>query len=232
MNTTTLTLQQPDQAAMARTADSALAMVESFEVNDATTYELAADELTTIKRKASQLDDQRKAITKPLDDAKKAVMDLFRGPLDLLTRAEGILKGKMLTYQQEEQRKATEARLSAERAAQEERKRLEAEAAQLVAAGRHGEAVVKQAVAEMIVAAPVAVAEAPKVSGVAVRTSVDFEVVDLVQLVQHVAQHPELVGLLTVDSVKLRGYVRGLGTACNLPGVRVFEKASLAAARR
>lgn len=232
MTTTTLTLQQPDQAAMARTADSALAMVESFEVNDATTYELAADELTSIKRKAAQLDDQRKAITKPIDEAKKAVMDLFRGPLELLTKAEGILKGKMLTFQQEEQRKATEARLAAERAAQAERDRLAAEAAKLVAEGRQGEAVVKQAVAEMIVAAPVAVAEPVKVAGVSTRTTVDFEVVDLLQLVQHVAQHPELIGLIVTDSVKLRAYVRGLGTACQLPGVRVFEKASLSAARR
>lgn len=233
MTTTTLTLQQPDQAAMARTADSALAMVESFEVVDATTYELAADELTSIKRKATQLDEQRKSITKPLDDSKKAIMDLFRGPIDLLTRAEGIIKGKMLDFQREEQRKANEARLAAERAAQAERDRLQAEAAQLVAEGRAGEAVVKQAVAEMVVAAPIpSVMEAPKVAGVAMRTTVDFEVVDLLQLVQHIAKHPELISLVTDDSVKLRAYVRGLGTACNLPGVRVFEKASLSAARR
>lgn len=218
---------------MARTADSALAMVKSFEVVDATTYELAADELTTIKRKATQLDEQRKSITKPLDDSKKAIMDLFRGPIDLLTRAEGIIKGKMLDFQREEQRKANEARMAAERAAQAERDRLQAEAAQLVAQGRAGEAVVKQAVAEMVVAAPIpSVMEAPKVAGVSMRSNVDFECVDLHALIRHVAAHPELAGLLTVDSVKLRAYVKGLGTACNLPGVRVFEKASLAAARR
>jgi hypothetical protein len=232
MTTTTLTLQQPDQAAMARSADSALAMVEGFEVNDGATYELAAEELTGIKRRAAALDEQRKSITKPLDDAKKAVMDLFRGPLDLLTRAEGILKGKMLTYQQEEQRKANEARIAAERAAQAERDRLAAEAAKLEAAGRAGEAVVQRAVAEMIVAAAPAVAEAPKVAGVSTRTSVDFEVVDLLQLVQHIAKHPELINLVVEDSVKLRAYVRGLGMACQLPGVKVFEKATLSASRK
>ena len=232
MTTTTLTLQQPDQAAMTRTADSALAMVESFLVNDAVTFELAADELTAIKRKASQLDEQRKAITKPLDDAKKAVMDLFRGPLDLLSKAESILKGKMLTYQQDEQRKAAEQRAAAERAAQAERQRLADEAAKLAAEGRAGEALVKQQVAEMIVAAPVPIVEQPKAAGVSTRTTVDFEVVDMLQLVQHIAQHPELIGLVEADTTKLRSYVRGLGTACQLPGVRVFEKASLAASRK
>lgn len=232
MNTQTLTLERPDQVALTRTAECALALVESFEVNDATTYEIAAEELTSIKRKASTLDEQRKAITKPLDEAKANVMALFRGPLDLLGKAEGILKGKMLTYTQEQQRIAREAQLAAERAAQAERDRLAAEAAKLAAEGRAGEAMVKQQVAEMIVAAPPAVAEPAKVAGVSVRSTVDFEVVDLHALVRHIAAHPELVALLTVDSVKLRAYVRGLGTACQLPGVHVFEKASLAASRK
>ena len=232
MTTQTLTLQQPDQAALTRTADAALALVESFEVHDAATYEIAADELGSIKRKATALDEQRKGITKPLDDAKKAVMDLFRAPLDALTKAEGILKGKMLTYSQEQQRIAREAQLQAERAAQAERDRLAAEAAALAAEGRAGEAMVKEQVAAMVVASPAAVVEAPKIAGLSTRTSVEFEVADMVALVQHIAQRPELVGLLAVDSVKLRAYVRGLGMSCNLPGVRVFEKATLSASRK
>lgn len=235
-DTTTLpesvAIARPDSAAMARSADAALAMVQSFEVNDAATFELAADELKGIKARATKLDEQRKAITGPLDQAKAAVMALFKPPLQLLEQAEGILKGKMLTYQQEEQRKANEARIAAERAAQAERDRLAAEAAKLEAEGRAGEAVVQRAIAEMVVAPAPAVAEPPKVAGVATRTSVEFEVVDLLQLVQHIAKHPELLALVQADSVKLRAYVRGLGMACQLPGVRVFEKAGLSASRK
>jgi hypothetical protein len=231
MTTTTLTLQQPDQAGMARTADSALAMVESFEVADAITYGLASDELKAIKSKAAQLDEQRKAITAPLDAAKKQVMDLFRGPLDLLGKAEELLKSKMLTFQAAEQKKAAEARAEAERAAQAERDRLHAEATALAAAGRDGEALIKAQVAELIVAAAPA-AELPKAAGIATRTTVDFEVMDMLALVQHIATHPELVGLITSDTVKIRAYVKGLGMAARLPGVRVFEKATLAASRK
>jgi hypothetical protein len=229
--TTTITVQQPDQAGMARTADSALAMVESFEVNDATTYGLASDELKAIKSKAAQLDEQRKAITKPLDDAKKSVMDLFRAPLEMLSKAESIIKGKMLDYQAAEQKKAAEARAEAERAAQAERERLNAEATVLAAAGRDGEALIKAQVAELIVAAA-PVAELPKAAGIATRTTVDFEVTDMLALVQHIATHPELVGLIAADNVKIRAYVKGLGLAARLPGVRVFEKATLAASRK
>lgn len=233
MNTTTLTLQQPDSAAMARSADAALSMVESFEVNDATTYELAGEELAAIKKRAAALDEQRKSITRPIDEAKANVMVLFKPPLELLTKAEGILKGKMLAWFQAEQRREQEARRAAEAAAQAERDRLAAEATKLEEQGRAGEAVVQRAVAEMIVAAPPVVqSAAPKLAGVSVRETVDFEVDDLLALVQHVAQHPELIALLQADSVKLRAYVRGLGTACNLPGVRVFTKAGMAASRK
>jgi hypothetical protein len=227
-----LTIARPDGAALTRTADAALAMVHAFAVDSPETYDLAAEELTSIKGRLSKLDEQRKAITKPLDDAKKAVMDLFRGPVAVLEQAEGALKGKMLTYTQDMQRKAAEARAKAEAEAQAQRDALQAEAAALAAEGRTGEAVVREQVAAMVVAVPTVAAEVPKAAGVKVSTSVDFEVVNLHALVVHAAEHPELLQLLQVDSVKLRAYVRGLGTACKLPGVRVFEKQTLAASRR
>lgn len=227
-----VTVQHPTAAALARGADSALALVESFEVVDDATFELGGEELQAIKRKAAALEEQRKAITKPMDDAKKAVMDLFRGPTDLLAKAEGVLKGKLLGYQAEQQRKAAEQRRILEQAAAAERAKLAAEAQRLEAEGRAGEAVVQRAIAEMVVAQPTTVAAAPKVAGLATRTTIEFEVVDLLQLVKHVAAHPELIGLLQADSVRVRSYVKGLGLDTNLPGVRVFEKASLAASRK
>lgn len=222
----------PNAQALSRGAAASLALVNDFEVTDTATFEIAADELKGIKAKAAALDEQRKAITGPLDAAKKAVMDLFRGPLDALGQAENILKGKMLGYQQEQQRKADAARLEAERIAREQRLKLEAEARALAEAGRTGEAAVKEQVAQMVVAAPVAAPAPPAIKGVSTSTTVDFEVDNLLALVQHIAAHPELINLVTADSVKIRAYVKGLGLQCNLPGVRVFNKQSLSASRR
>jgi hypothetical protein len=219
----------PTAAALSRGAASALALVAEFEVTDDPTFEIAADELQAIKAKASALDEQRKSITAPMDAAKKAVMDLFRAPIEALQTAEGILKGKMLAYQQDQQRKANEARLEAERVARAERERLEREAAELAAQGRTGEAAIKEQVAQMVVAAPIMAPEAPAAKGISTRETVEFEVTDLHALIKHVAVRPELVGLLMPDSTKLRAYVRGLGMQCNLDGVRVFVKQSLAA---
>jgi hypothetical protein len=222
-------IARPDQDAMQRGATSALAMVQAFEVTDDATYGLAADELSAIKRKASQLDEQRKAITKPLDDAKAAVMALFRGPLELLSQAEGAIKSKMLAYSTEQRRIADAARMQAERAAQAERDRLAREAAELAAQGRTGEAAIKEQVAQMVVAPPAAVPAPVKAKGIAVRTTLDVRVTDLLALVQHVAKHPELIDMIEPAMPRLRAYGKGLGTRCNLPGVTVVEVESIAA---
>lgn len=76
--------------------------------------------------------------------------------------------------------------------------------------------------------APVTSIASVKAKGASVKTTVDFEVVNLLSLVQHIAAHPELINLVTEDSIKLRAYVRGLGVNAKLPGVRVFEKQSMA----
>lgn len=228
-----ITVEHPTAAALARPGAAALELVEAFEVNDDPTYALAGEELQAIQKRAAALDAQRKAITKPMDEAKAAVMNLFRAPVETLEQAAGILKRKMLAYSDEKARIANEQRLAAEKAAQVERERLQAEADALKAAGRAGEAAVKEQVAQMVVAAPApAPAAAPKVAGVKTTTTVDFEVVDLLALVQHVAAHPELIGLIAADSTKVRAYVRGLGMATKLPGVRVFEKTGIAASRK
>lgn len=219
----------PSAAVLSRGASAALDLVQGFEVVDTPTFEIAADELKAIKSRAAALDEQRKSITAPMDAAKKAVMDLFRSPLEILSEAERLLKSKMLAYQQAEQRKAEEARIAAERAAAEERARIQAEAQQLAAEGRTGEAAVKEQIASLVIAAPVAVPDAPTAKGISTTTTIDFEIVNLLALVQHISQRPELISLIAADTTKVRAYVRGLGMQCNLPGVRVFQKQSLSA---
>lgn len=120
--------ESPDAAGMLTETEGTLTCVKEIHITSAAMYDLAADELRTIKARAKELDEKRKTITVPLDNAKKAVMDLFRRPIELLAEAEGVLKKGMLTYndQQEALRRAEQARLDA--IAKAERERLEAEA--------------------------------------------------------------------------------------------------------
>lgn len=249
-------LTLPDSTALTARAQSALAFIESMPVATADDYSLAADELRAIKTRAKAIEDQRTGITGPINKALKAINDLFRGPAELLERAEAVLKRKMLAYDQEQERIAAENRKRAEEAAAAERRRIEeqaaearrqaqaaaeqaaaaaaagdAQAAQLATAEAQRQAATAQAAsatAQMIVA-PVVLPEKVKATGISTSTRLDFEVTDLQALVQHVAAHPELLALVKADEVKLRAYVKGLGTAAKLPGVRVFEVRGMSA---
>lgn len=240
----------PDSAALTGRAQQALAFIQSFSIDSVETYGLAADELRAIKVRANALEEQRTAITGPINKALKAVNDLFRGPAELLAQGERMLKSKMLGWDQEQERIAAEARRKAEELAATARRKLEEEAAQrqreaeaqaavaakATAAGDDQAASLATAAAQrlqsesqaaattaQLVVAPVVTVERARATGISTSTKIDFQVTDLLLLVQHIAAHPELINLLKADDVKLRAYVKGVGTACALPGVRVFE---------
>lgn len=86
--------------------DSALMLKESGEIiiKDQPHYEEAAGLLQLIKGKAKELEVIRKGITQPLDQAKKAVMDLFRVPQSNYVMAERKLKTAMISYTEEQER--------------------------------------------------------------------------------------------------------------------------------
>jgi ATP-dependent Clp protease ATP-binding subunit ClpA len=224
-----VSVAHPSGAALSRGPAAAIELANYFVVDSAVTFELAGEEVRAIKTKLDFLDTQRKGITKPLDEAKAGVMNLYRGPVEALENAERILKGKMLTFQQAEQQRINAARLEQERLAQAQRDKLDAEARALEAEGRGGEAEVKRVVSSMIVAPPVQTAPAPTAKGISVRTTIDHEVVDIKAAIAHIAAHPDLSHLLMFDSTRLRAYVKGLGLDCKLPGVRVFNSSSVAA---
>lgn len=246
----------PDAGALTARAQGALGFIQSFTIASVEDYGLAADELRAIKVRANTLEKQRTAITGPINAGLKAINDLFRGPGELLAQGERILKSKMLAWDQEQERLAAIERRRAEEVAAAARKKLEDEAAarqaeadkqaelarKAIAAGDEQAAALAQSnadransesqeaaiTAQLVVAAP-AVATIEKTKGISTSKKVDFEVIDLHALVKHISAHPELLALVIADSVKLRAYVKGLGLACNLPGVRVFEERVLSA---
>ena len=105
-------------------AQRALAGATDFTVDSDDMLEVAGEDLRAIKALQKNVEAQRTAITVPLNQALKAINDLFRPAADYLTKAEATLKGAMLTYTTEQQRKAEEARRKAEAEAAAERARL------------------------------------------------------------------------------------------------------------
>lgn len=134
-NLVDLKVSQPDQAIF-KSAINALNMAKAYEIDSADVRDMAARELIKIVSLKKSVDEQRKTITKPIDVAKAAVMDLFRAPTTYLEQAESILKGAITKFDREEnaRRIAEQARL--EEAARQERARLAQEAAARDAAAR------------------------------------------------------------------------------------------------
>jgi chromosome segregation ATPase len=100
-----------------------LSDAEKMEIATRPQYESAADMLKDVKAKAKDLNGRRKDITRPLDKAKKQIMDLFRAPLDKLGKAEKILKRSMNDYVQEQERIRREKEEKLRREAEAERRR-------------------------------------------------------------------------------------------------------------
>ena len=165
-------------------APAMLKKAEAIVILNQSQYESANDVMKVVKTKYKELDTKRKEITKPLDQAKNAVMDLFRQPLELLKQAEATIKKLMIDYadEQDRLRREEQRKLEAKARAEEDRKRkeLEERAKKWAAKGKEGKAeeLLEQA-EEVEVVAPVVAAKVEKPKNVSFRLkySVD-EIVD------------------------------------------------------
>jgi len=134
---------------------------------------------------------------------------------------------------QEQLRLAEQRRLEAEARAQEETRRL-AEAAALEAEGIAEGDEGKLAEAQELVSAPVETPPVfvekavPQVQGLSFRETWDARVTDLLKLIQHVAQHPEHVNLLTPNAKALRQQAQSLKGNMRIPGVQAYSNKNVA----
>ncbi|HAZ61055.1 MAG TPA: hypothetical protein DCY89_05720 [Gammaproteobacteria bacterium] len=214
---------------MSQRATAALEQIAAMQIDSDLMYEVGGEELRAVKARMSDLDAQRKSITRPLDDAKKAVMDMFRRPLAMLEQAEQSLKGKLLAWSAEQERRRREEQAERERVARLERERLALEAKRLAAAGRAAAAEEVAQQAQQVVAATVPEAEAPRAAGIATVERWTFEVTDMAALVAYVAAHPGYLYLLEANQAELRKLVQTRKGGMALPGVRAYTTQHIAA---
>lgn len=178
-----LEIAAPNEQELILQSKSLLDMAKMYVIDSPEMYQLAGDELKKIKAKTKELDAQRKQITKPLDDAKAAVMALFKKPLEALTQAEGVLKNSLLSFDREQERKRQEEEKRLREIAKAEQERLQAqakaaeeEARKLREAGKKEEAEQFAAKAAIIetssysIPVPIVAATSTKVSGISKRT--------------------------------------------------------------
>lgn len=236
-----LKITTPDAAAMMQNAQRTLIIMRDFKIDSPMMYAQAGEELKGIKGKQKALDEDRKSITKPLDEVKKSIMAKYEEPTRILNEAEAVLKGSMLAYsnEQERQRRLEQAKL--DEAARVERERLAAEAAQREAEAKAAfdagnaveaeriasEAAALQATASMTTA-PVVAQSVEKVSGISTRTNWKAEVTDMLALVKFVAANPHMIDLLQVNTTTLNQHAKATKDNTKIDGVRVYSEQVLA----
>lgn len=140
--------------------------VTKMKVNTQQTYEFAAALRGDMKKMLKEVDEKRKAITSPLDVAKKAVMELFKpvetGLDNCIRHVDGLLisyttgqekirleqEEKLRKQAEAEERKQREAKEAQERAWREKQEAAQKEAERLAKAGKQAEAAKATAEAE------------------------------------------------------------------------------------
>jgi hypothetical protein len=116
----------PEVKALTVQTEQFAALALTYKVSTPVQYADAGEQLKQVKAAMKRLDDLRKGMTRPLDAAKKAIMDFFRAPEEKLVRAESGIKRAMIAYTDEQERIRREEQRKAEEAARRERERLEA----------------------------------------------------------------------------------------------------------
>lgn len=191
-------------------------------------YATAADQLGKIKGAAKSIDEQRKSLTKPLDDRKKEVMDSVRPFVDALSSAETILKNGMIAFDQEQQRKRELEEAEAERQRKLAAEKLELKAEKADASGKTEQAdVLRMQAASTVVAAPAAF-EAPKAKGVSTKKTYTVAVTSLMDLVKAVAAGTVPIQALQADQTFLNKTAALFKADFDYPGCKLSVGASMA----
>ena len=196
---------------------------KSMVVNSQQDCQVAADVLSDVKARIRLLDDRRKAITAPLDAAKKSVMDLFRPAADAGADIERELKGKIGAYMTEQERIRREEQAKAEEKARKERERLEARAQAAAESGNVEKAVELELRAATTVAVAPA-AESAKIAGASVRYSWSAEVTDIVALCKAIGAGELPPTLVDVKQSELNRIASTWQNNREFPGLRISKK--------
>lgn len=213
-------------------ADALTERSQGLTVTDATTYKVAATFLLDIKAYRKQLGETFDPIISKAHAAHREAIAQKKKHEGPAIEAEGIVKGRMLEWQREEQARAqAEARQAEEAARQraEEEQLAAAEAAEKAGDAAAAEAIISE---PPVVAPIVARPAAPKVEGISTRENWSAEVTDITALICAIAEGKAPTTVVTPNMSALNGLARSMKNELSIPGVRAVCSQGMAAGRR
>lgn len=224
---TPVEVMEPDTQALVERAEIISRDFEGYQIVNNDAYTFAGEHLKKVKSISAEIDEKRKSMTKPLDEAKKKIMDFFKTPLDKLARVESNIKNAMLTFQREQEdiRRKEEARLQELARKEEERRRkaLEERAAKATAKGdtaKADELLAKKE--EVFVPSPIVESQVQKVEGVKTVKVWKYRIANENKIPRE---------YLCVDEKKIGQVVKATKGTLKIEGVEIYSEDTLAAGR-
>lgn len=236
-----LTVERPDEA-LFNQSKSLMELAQDYKITSPEEAIKAADDLKAVKALAKEMNKKRLAITGPINKALKEVNALFKPAKDWVSKAEKLIKSKLLAFQREQERIARKLQVEADErarkeqeAAREERLRLEEAAIEAEWMGATEEAEELREEAEVqeeveVLEAPIVVSAAPKIEGITTRKTWKAKVTDKLLFVQHVAnKRNDLIGLIKIDQSALNAQARLLKEDLDIPGIKAVPEETIVA---
>jgi hypothetical protein len=205
-----------------------LSTADSLEIKTSEEMYATGEMLRTIKGRQKALADVRLSITRPMDAAKKRVMELFQPAVDRLATAERTVKAAVLTYTQGQERQRREAQDKLDAEAERTRMQLIEQAETHDETGRHSRAETLRERADAVQAPTVAPAETPR-GAVHVRVTWKAEVTDLAALAKAYADGARSVELILPNMPVLNDLARTLKGDLTIPGVKAVSEEGVSA---
>lgn len=211
--------------------------VKDFKIKSIKDLEMSANLLKQVKNTKSKWEEERKKATRPLDAAKKTIMDWFRPTEVKLEEAENCIKKEMLIFQEAERKKAEEearkAREEAEKIRKAELEKLEKErqeAEMCEDEEKMQEIDRKQEVVETMaeVASVTAPAEMPKIKGVNEVKRWKAEVTDKKAFITYVLETGNLENAVEVLQPEINKFATATKGTIKVPGLKIIQETGIA----
>jgi len=243
---------RPDAGELLESAVTVLTISTAIDIASPAMYDLAAEQLRDVKDAIKTHTERRLGITRKMDDLKKDVMSLFTPALTKLEEAKTYLEGAMLSYNRRieeerriEQKKLDDAANAAKKRLEEEARRVQQEAENLAKQARGAKAKEEAAAAvaraaeeaeairltASVVVAPQAAVQAPIAAGTSTRKTWKGRCDDKLALVKFVAEHPEYISLLEVDTTALNSLAKSQKENMKVAGCVAFEDIGITSRR-
>lgn len=207
--------------------DDIVAKVTSIHIADQSSYQMAVEYAKGIKAVGKDIEMFCEDGIKSAHATWKTLLATRDEKLKPLQEAERILKGKMVQFTEEEERKRKieEARIREELRKREEEARL-AQAVELEAEGRSEEAM--QVIEAPVYAPAVTLPKVEQPKGVSYREVWSAQVTDLKALCRAVVEGRVPEAAITPNMTVLNQQARSLKSALNWPGVKVISEKTAA----